>query len=346
MAREPFLPLFFGDFLSATAEWSGLERSLYLTLLAYQWSLGSLPADPHKLCENVVHWDWELFSRCWETVSVKFQTIADSKRIDGERHMSVNGGRLQNARLEEHRAKAAKLSETNSSAGKKGAEARWRRENGAPMANAMQTYGERHKNANSSAPMAPSHPILSEDLYINPTAPVPRETNPTAEPIGGVSVLALMNRIKAAYPRGVYRQCDWINVEREIGALLDEGQEPDAMLAGVERYAAQVRARGCERTEFVTAPVRFFSERHFFEEFPLPAAEKRGKGQSAEETERESLRNLRERRATMGLADFRDPNPGETADQYRRAQDAEWNSCQPRDLHGAIAQLAKAKAVA
>jgi hypothetical protein len=267
-------------------------------------------------------------------------------QTDGERHKLANGGRLQNARLEEHRAKAAKLSETNSSAGKKGAEARWHKENGTRMANAMQTDGERHQSANGHALMAPSHPILSEDLYITQMVSVPRETNQIAEPIAGVSMLALMNRIKAAYPRGVYRQCDWINVEREIGALLDEGQEPDAMLAGVERYAAQVRARGCERTEFVTAPVRFFSERHFFEEFPLPAAEKRGKGQSAEETEQEFLRKLRERRAAIGLPDFRDPSPDESADDYRRAQDAAWSAKQPRDIRGVTAQLAKAKAIA
>lgn len=158
--------------------------------------------------------------------------------------------------------------------------------------------------------------------------------------------MELLGRIKAAYPKGIYRQSDWILTEREIRALLDEGQEPGAMFAGVERYAAQIRARGCEGTEFVLAPLRFFHERQFFEEFPLPKTEKRGP--TRDEQERDELRKLMDRRPLMrpSIADFRDPNPGETAEQYRVAQDAEWRARQPRDVRAVAQQLAKSKAVA
>lgn len=178
---------------------------------------------------------------------------------------------------------------------------------------------------------------------------VPRETNPTRERVAGVDAHALTERIKALYPKGIYRQSDWMLVEREVGSLLDEGQVPDAMIAGVERYAAQIRARGSERTEFVMAPLRFFSDRQFFEEFPLPAAEKpRGKGPTADEEERDALQRLKDRRPHMqpSLEDFRDPLPGETADHYRKAQDGEWMARQPKDVHGVVARLAAAKAVA
>lgn len=101
MAKEPFLPLFVGDFLASTAEWEGEERALYLLLLGYQWSLGTLPAEPRRLCK-LAAWDWELFERCWSTVSVKFQ---------------AKDGRLTNDRLEKHRARGREISEKRANAG-------------------------------------------------------------------------------------------------------------------------------------------------------------------------------------------------------------------------------------
>lgn len=101
MAKEPFLPLFFGDFLASTAEWEGEDRALYLLLLGYQWSLGSLPEEPRRICK-LIGWDWQLFDRCWSTVSSKFQ---------------ANAGRLLNQRLEQHRAKSHQISEKRAAAG-------------------------------------------------------------------------------------------------------------------------------------------------------------------------------------------------------------------------------------
>lgn len=155
MSKQPFLPLFFGDFLASTAEWEGEERSLYLLLLGYQWSLGSLPIEPRRIC-RLVGWGDELFERCWKTVSMKF--VSD-------------GGRLLNHRLEFHRAKAVELAEKNASSGRKGAQARWK--NGErhtdAVANAIISNGERHKIANgeilvcgnATTEWQPSHPIPS-----------------------------------------------------------------------------------------------------------------------------------------------------------------------------------------
>lgn len=152
MSKTPFLPLFFGDFLASTVEWTGEERSLYLTLLGHQWSLGSLPTDPEKV-RRVVQWDRRLFDACWPTVSAKFTEVH---------------GRLFNTRLEQHREKADALAEKNRASGVKGAAARWQKNgarhesaNGEPIASAIVPPKPRHESANGVTHSNPSHPIPS-----------------------------------------------------------------------------------------------------------------------------------------------------------------------------------------
>lgn len=112
MSKQPYLPLFFGDFLAATAEWSGEEQALYLLLLGHQWSLGSLPADETKL-QRLVRWERKSFRAAWGTVQEKFSESESEP------------GRLVNARLEEHRERAFGRSEVNSASGEKGARSKW-----------------------------------------------------------------------------------------------------------------------------------------------------------------------------------------------------------------------------
>ncbi|MGH8219951.1 MAG: hypothetical protein ACREUT_15520 [Steroidobacteraceae bacterium] len=206
MAKEPFLPLFFGDFLASTSEWEGEERGLYLLLLGYEWSLGSLPAEPRRLCK-LVGWDWNLFEQCWQRVGTKFVP-------DGER--------LRNARLEAHRTKAAQIAARNAQAGRRGAQARWGRDanedggrhfndggaaanlladatkfNGVrhipTIADAIKTDDARHKSANGGAI---GFAIASNPIQSNPSNPDPPERTsqdshtmpPSAR--AGVSVIA------------------------------------------------------------------------------------------------------------------------------------------------------------
>lgn len=143
MAKEPFLPFFFGDFLASTAEWEGEERALYMLLLGYQWSLGSLPEEPRRICK-LVCWDWQLFERCWSTVQAKFE---------------ANAGRLLNQRLEQHRAKSLQLSEKRAAVGALGGKA------SQAIARAAREQLVESTGANAQnlvdPPSSPSHPILS-----------------------------------------------------------------------------------------------------------------------------------------------------------------------------------------
>lgn len=168
-SKEPFLPLFFGDFLAATAEWEGEERALYLLLLGYQWSLGSLPVEPRKLCK-LVGWSESLFEQCWPTVSAKF---------------FQQGTRLLNHRLEQHRAKTHELSQKNSASGKKGAATRWHKDgerHTENMASAIQNNGERHaerysgedgeRHKNGRRTLQKRHPKTNGVTDSNPSHPI------------------------------------------------------------------------------------------------------------------------------------------------------------------------------
>lgn len=162
MAKEPFLPLFYGDFLASTGEWAGEERSLYLSLLAQQWvsPQRSLPADTEKL-RTLVGWSDTHFDRYWPTVSTKFSTRDD--------------GRLANLRLEAHRQKTVEISRQNSVAGRLGVEAKKKRALGKEKATASADGVKNHSATKANADangserssgrlnfaQAPSHPIPS-----------------------------------------------------------------------------------------------------------------------------------------------------------------------------------------
>lgn len=141
------MPLYFGDFLASTAEWSGDEQGLYLLLLGHQWTLGSLPNCPEKL-RNLAKMNKVSFGKLWETVAPKF--------IEKD-------GRLFNETLESHRSKSLKISEVRSEVGKRGAAARHSKQDGNSHSN-CQSFAE----ANSCHPNQ-SKPIEEED---GPTAPL------------------------------------------------------------------------------------------------------------------------------------------------------------------------------
>ena len=91
MARMPWFPR---DFASATRSWPLPARAVYRELLDVSWDIGGLPSDPEILCRLVgatpAEWD-----AAWPLVSAKFEMGED--------------GKLRNARLETHRAKAFEL---------------------------------------------------------------------------------------------------------------------------------------------------------------------------------------------------------------------------------------------
>ena len=83
--------------------------------------------------------------------------------------------------------------------------------------------------------------------------------------------------LKAAYPKGVFPQSDWLTAEREARKRIDEGHTWPELLAGCQRYAKQVEAKGNTGTQYVESPKKFFTlpECKFREPFPLPEPPRR-----------------------------------------------------------------------
>lgn len=80
------------------------------------------------------------------------------------------------------------------------------------------------------------------------------------------------DQVRQRYPKRAGSQ-PWPNALRAIRARLGEGHTWQELIAGVDRYAAFVRATGKERTEIVLQAATFFGpSKRFLEEFTLPAS--------------------------------------------------------------------------
>lgn len=243
MSGQPFMPLFFGDFLASTAEWSGEEQALYLLLLGHQWSIGSLPAEP-DLCRRLVRFERRLFSRCWRVVSHKFVE---------------KDGRLINETLERHRARSLEIQEKRALAGSKGGAAKAAKE-----------------KQNPSKGIANATNLLS-----HPNHTIPNHISQTSSPSSCVissfdaakfaraegDERGQFDAIKALYPPHAGRT-DWITAEHNIRRHLELGATWDEMRAGVERYARHVQATN----RMVLNPARFFGDpdKPWAQPWPIP----------------------------------------------------------------------------
>lgn len=153
--KDPFLPLYFGDFLSATTEWTGEQQALYLLLLAYQWANKSLPGDPVNIA-IVARYERVHFASLWPIMESKFE---------------LRDGRRRNERLEIHREKSQIIGSLRSETGRIGAEARWQahRERVANASGSggkrIKRHGKKHAVATKNdSKMMPSDPIRSDPI--------------------------------------------------------------------------------------------------------------------------------------------------------------------------------------
>jgi uncharacterized protein YdaU (DUF1376 family) len=148
MSKQPFLPLFFGDLLGATATWEGEERALYILLLAYQWTSGPLPKDPKRIA-RMCQYDAKNFTTLWETVGKKFVETEDG---------------LINKRLEEHRNKSINLANKRANAGANGAAKRWQK--------------DKQPNGKSDSKHNSNEIAIATDLQCHPSHPIPSHISP------------------------------------------------------------------------------------------------------------------------------------------------------------------------
>ena len=169
MAKEPYFPFYYRDFMVSTGEMTDAEVGKYLRYLIHQWEKGSIPSDPAMI--QTIRFD----SNLWETLEPKFPLGDD--------------GRRRNPRLEEIRLERDQYIAKRSAAGKVGAEARW--------------DGKRNATANGKQDSKPhGKPMASTSTSTStPLAP----TNATEEKRGSTAsavqhVVALYNQYCPSLP--------------------------------------------------------------------------------------------------------------------------------------------------
>lgn len=349
---QPFMPLFFGDFLAATPFWRGEEQGLYLLLLAYQWTSGPLPLEPDRIAA-AARYEPSRFLALWQTVRQKFVPTSTG---------------LVNLKLEEHRQRSLDISTGYSEAGKKGAAKRWQGHSPAtsPAINKESGHatGEAIDEANSSAtdrPMAekcypshpiPSHPNPSQTDTLSASAPPENAADPHArakptpdpepecggdsretgkEPEPDPALIPLPDEddpdfltLKLTYPDSDRGAPSWPSVARDIASAMKRGLTWPILLKAAEGYRDLCKAKGNLGGRYVTSLNTFLTEDHWKRPW--------GDAAKAERLKREEaavLDKLKARRADIrDLHDFRDPEKGESSDAYRTAQDAAWKAAQ------------------
>lgn len=90
----------------------------------------------------------------------------------------------------------------------------------------------------------------------------------------GFSPLTLeqAQKLQATYPVGIYRQSEWLLVEKLANHHIAQGHPFEELLDGVDRYRTQCDARECIGTQYVLSPVKFFDREtpQFADPFHLP----------------------------------------------------------------------------
>jgi hypothetical protein len=79
-------------------------------------------------------------------------------------------------------------------------------------------------------------------------------------------------RLRPAYPRGTYRANAWITASRDVERLIEQGVEPDELVANATAYQRQQEAEGNEGTKFILSPVNWLAEDNWRGPFPISAS--------------------------------------------------------------------------
>jgi len=101
----PMMPWYPDQFAASTVTWTWLERAIYRALLDVQWAIDVLPNDEASLA-RACHVPLQRFRKAWKVVKCKFPP--------------VEGGGLQNYRLEQHRLASIQLKEARAYSGRLG----------------------------------------------------------------------------------------------------------------------------------------------------------------------------------------------------------------------------------
>jgi uncharacterized protein YdaU (DUF1376 family) len=255
----PMMPFWPKEWIAGTMHWPCAERGAYISLLAFQWINGHVPPDVPQLARITGSSELE-FEKLWQTVGAKF----DAGTVG-----------LFNRRAEEHRKEALRLRDA--------------RTFGASLANqkrAAKRDARRLSAANDPGFEAANDADAQRDAQTTHTSPSPspssedqkkteRKRSANAQRVSRGTVEAFDENwllFKLAFPLRAGGQ-PWKAAISAWRARLAEGHAPELIIAGAERYAEFIKAKGDERTTFVMHAKTFLGpEKYFLQDWHVPAA--------------------------------------------------------------------------
>jgi hypothetical protein len=169
MQRAPaYLPLYVGDFLAATACWSGEACALHAAMLIKSWGGGALPAKPQRLA-RLLDVPLRMLSRAWPELAEQWQADADGLRCPW---------------LESKRERLAEISRERADVGRRGGVASAQSKRQAIASNLVQQTGSKTEAIASpppqqtdSKPEAIASNLLQQNSSVKPIQANPSRSN-------------------------------------------------------------------------------------------------------------------------------------------------------------------------
>jgi uncharacterized protein YdaU (DUF1376 family) len=227
------MPLYIGDYITATQHLNVSESGAYLHLLMYEWKNGPLPSDEEFL-RRIARVDRDAWSNTWGILRVFFKTYSD--------------GRWIQERLERERVEWAKKRERNREKAVRAINKRWKNTAG-NSSSIPQVIPENYASPSSS-------PTPIKDLNTSHDSP-PRDT--------------AVERIYQAYPRKVGKAKAIAAIEKAVESLgtgkdwpkLVEAEALDFLHKGVVEFAASPAGKA---GEFTPHPATWFNQARYLDD--------------------------------------------------------------------------------
>jgi uncharacterized protein YdaU (DUF1376 family) len=232
--KPPAFQVYARDWIVDTARLTLEEEGAVARMKAHQWIEGPLPNDPAEL-SRILGLTRARFRRVWGKIGRFFPVIEE--------------GRVANPELEAQRAELLAFKAGQQNRGRIGAVKRWHGDGMAPpMATPLPEHSGEHGEGYGE-PHGESMALQSA------SAPAPAESQKQKPPYTPEFEIAW-----AAYPRreGGNPKGDAF---RAWSARIAEGESPETLVAGVERYARFCTAKGKIGTEFVQQTATFFGRK-------------------------------------------------------------------------------------
>lgn len=247
-----FFKLYIGDYQRDTAHLSINEHGAYMLMLQHYYATEK-PLPTGKALYRMLRADGPADREAIDSIATQFWT--------------ETAAGLVNERAHEEITKAETQADTNR---RIAVEREGRRK-------------EHEQSTNRTTKRDTNRPTIDEPIHSHSQTPKPEPDSRTSTQSarewkrpevsrGSRGTSNAIAKIRASYPRGIYRDAEWLTAEHQIGALIDQGTHPAELVASAIAYELQQQALGRIGTQYVLGPAKFFNGKGEWRgPFPMPA---------------------------------------------------------------------------